>query len=142
MANETGMTLQVSPDLVRPVIEHKIHAAIIEALSQTGVNVILDQTIARVLAQKVNSEGKVDNYEHYNKTPYVEYVCGQMIRDAVRSALKSWIENNQPLIDKQVDAEFKKRSKFLAQQFAAGMLDCVKTSWGIKCDVTFQSQDK
>jgi hypothetical protein len=133
------MTLQVSPDLVRPVIEQKIQAAIVAALAEGKESAMLSAIVGRVLAQKVDSEGKVSRYDSYNDREYVRWLCETAIRDCARRAVQEWAESNKAKIEKQMQAELSRRSAGMAKVFMDGLLKSMQSSWTFKVDVGFES---
>jgi hypothetical protein len=134
------VNVQIGKDLIQPIIEAKIQAAIVDALS--GYEGLVSQAIARVMNQKVNHEGKRDQYDSYNKYPFIEVICQQRIQEAVRVSLDKWLASKQPQIEAAVEKEMSRRTGSLARDFVAGLQNSIKHSWTTKLDVKFLSQSE
>jgi len=133
------MTLQVSQDLVKPVIEAKIQAAIVAELMRQDQGGLMAAVVGNALTLKVNSEGKVDSYSGYNTGTYIEWLCREAVRKSARAAMETWLQKNGDTIQKHIEREFAKHSKTLAASFVEGLLGSIKSQWQLKVDVAFQS---
>lgn len=133
------MTLQVSPELVRPVIEAKIQAAIVAELTKGDESGLFAGIVGRVLSQKVDKEGKWDTYGYSGSQEYIAWLCQGAIQASARKAVKEWVERNQAKFEKQFQQELDKRSSGFAKVFADGLLKCVASNWNFTVDVGFVS---
>lgn len=112
MSNEV-VSLQVSQELVKPILEAKIAAAVCEAMQ--GQEAFLQAIVARVLNQKVNEEGKVDSYLRSDSPKYVQWLAEQAIKEATKKAVLEWIERDRPKIVKAVELALRKDTSKIAQ---------------------------
>lgn len=136
---ETGMTLNVSPELVRPVIEQKIQAAIVEELCKNGQDWMLADIVGRVLNQQVDSEGKASSYSRQGDVTFISWLCKKAIRECAHKAMVEWIEKNKDKFEKHMVAELNKRSAGMAKVFMEGLQKSIQSQWNFKVDVGFDS---
>lgn len=101
---------------------------------------LVAQIVAGALTRKVNSEGKVDNYQHHNTQPFLQFVTEDLIRKAALEALQQHVEAMKPDIVKAVAAELKKAAPAIAlalvEGFAANAKDRYGMQVGVKLEVT------
>lgn len=133
------VSVNIGKDLVQPIVEAKIQAAIVESLS--GFEGLVDRAVARMMTQKVGHDGKVSQYSSDNKYPFIEIVCQQRIQEAVRAALEVWLEKKEPQILAAVEKEMNRRTGSLAKEFVAGLQDSIKSTWSTKVNVSFARSD-
>lgn len=90
------MTLKVDPDLVKPVIEAQIEAAVIRELNR--VEDLIPRMVNAIIHQKVDSSGKRSDYTHNNRYDYLEVVTSKVVRDAVKQAIDEVVAEKYPQI--------------------------------------------
>lgn len=134
----SGMTLNVSPDLVKPVIEEKIQAAIVSELCKGDQNAIIGAAVASVLNQKVDSDGKPTTYS-YHTTSYIQWLANKAIRESAQKAIAEWIEKKRPEFEKHFQKELSKNAPAMTKAFVDGLMGSIKNSWSFKVDVAFDS---
>jgi len=140
MANEM-MSLQINEDMVKPILEKQIQAAVIANIGNPEK--LIEKVVAGALSQKVNREGNVDRYSSDNKYDYLEILTTQAIRTAAKEALKQWLADNQELLKAAVIKELNKpaRLKTIVGAFADAAEKSFKSDWRFDCGVTFRPQD-
>ncbi len=133
--------MNVSPELVRPVIEAKIQAAIVAELQKTSVDWVLGGLVSKALGQKVDQmNGQPSTYS--SAIPLLEWLCKDAVQKVARQAIAEWIEANRSIFQKHFEAEMKKNSKSMAKVFFDGVTESMKSTWQFKVDVGFQSPEK
>ena len=137
MEDKSQVNVSVSENLVKPIIEAKIEATIIEALG--GADKIIGPLVYETLMRKCNSEGKVENYGSYNKFTYLEVLCTEKLKAAAKVALEKFIADRMPTIENQIEFQLRKQSSAFAKIMVDGLKECMKTSWQLKCDVQFKT---
>lgn len=140
MSDDKNIALTISNDLVKPIIDAKIQAAIVGALGD-GADLIKG-AVAKALEYKVDRDGKISSYSGDNKYPYLEVIAERLIREATRKALEMWIAENQPKIEAELKKALAKSGSKLAAAFANGLLESVKSSCSHRVEVTFESPDR
>ena len=140
MSTNTGMTLNVSEDLVRPVIEQKIQSAIVAELTKSDNGAFINGIVGRILSQKVDSDGKPSNYSYDRERSYIEWLCTKAVRECAAKAIEEWLDGNKDKMRKHIQSELAKRSESMAQVFMEGLVGAVKSKWDFKVDVEFASK--
>jgi len=136
MGNEM-MSLQINQDMVKPILEKQIQAAIMANIGDPEQ--LIGKVVTVALSQKVNKEGRVDSYSSYNTYDYLEILTGQAIREAAKDALKEWLADNQELLKVAVTKELNKpaRLKSIVGAFADAAENSFNCDWRFNCDIKF-----
>jgi len=135
---EGDVSLKISPEVVKPIIEAKIESAIISALTD-GKAEMINGVVGRMLELKVNKDGKVGNYSSDNKYTFIEALCMKAIREAAQRAIVQWVEKNEPAIQSAIEQQFAKKRGGMAKAFIDGLTESIKSSWRFGVDVNFNT---
>ena len=138
MGNGSGMTLNVDENLVRPIVEAEIQAAIVRQL-ESSQNLI-PKLVQAALNQKVNYDGKRSGSDYENKYPYIEVLCNKAIQQAAEEGMKKYIEDSVLLIQVEVEKQIRAQTKNIAKTFVEGLASSIKSSWSFKVDVKLPDQ--
>lgn len=134
----SDVQISVSQDLVKPVIEAKIKAAILQALKGDDSDVI-SEIVGKIINMRVNEKGTISNYDSENKYSLVEQMMQCSIRECAREALKQMVEESKPKIIKELHSQLKKSGNKVVKAFVSGMFDCMKSDWQFGVKVNFQT---
>lgn len=135
---EDLVKLQVSDDLIRNIVGQQVTAAMLTAMG--GREEFMQKIVEAALTFKVDSNGNKSQYNDRNDTSWILFTVNKMIHEAARTALKAWVEQNQPAIQRAIHATMTKQSKEMAIAFAAGISKAIESSWQFKVDVMFNSK--
>lgn len=136
--NDQLVKLEVSDELIRGIVTKQVTAAMLTAMG--GREEFLEKIVTTVMTMKVNAEGKVDSYR--NDFQWLDVMVRKMIQEAAVTAIKAWITNNQPAIEKTVQKGFQGQTKQMATAFTAGLLKAIETKWQFQVNVTFNTTNK
>jgi hypothetical protein len=141
MSNEI-VSLNLDSNIVRPIIEKKIQAAIIKELG--GSDELVEKMVALSLSKKVNEDGNVGRYSSDNKFDFIEAICGKAIRDAANAAMKEWSVKNAEKVKNAVIKELAKpnRQRQMAKAFADTVENSIKCHWRMKCNISFAAEEE
>ena len=134
------VNVQISKELIKPVIEAKIQAAIISELRNID-DLIPKFVEAALVRYKVNEKGEQDKYSSYNKYSFIEAMCQRTIQQAAKDAFAEFIQERQP----QIKAEFmkilqtQKHQKAVVKAMVDGLVGCVEKSWRFVFDAKFET---
>jgi hypothetical protein len=126
------VNLSIGKEIVGPIVEKKIQAAITEHLGD--FDKILQGIIANVLNQKVDSQGKI-SWSSYDKMTWLEYVCNDLIRKSVQKGVENVLATKTKDIEKACEKAILSRKGDLARAFATAMAQGVKDSWHLHVTV-------
>jgi len=135
------VNLNISEDIVRPIIEKQIQAAVLANIGDPEETI--GKLVSLALKQKVNSEGYVSKYDCENRYDFLEVMTGAAIREAAKEALKKWLSDNAELMKKKVIEELNKpeRRESIVGAFADAVERSFKFQWNFGCNINFTKQD-
>lgn len=120
----SGVSLTVGEDLVTPVIEAKIQAAIVEALGGQGA--VIERLVAETLERKVPK----GDYG-YKQWTLLEKICHETLTKAVEAAVQEWAKSHVEKIKaeclKQITS--KKGMSSLVEQMLSGLANVASSHW-------------
>jgi hypothetical protein len=137
MGDGKDIALTISQDVVKPIVDAKIQAAIVAALGD-GTDLIR-AAVAKALEVRVDRDGNISRYDSDNKYPYMEAVCERLIRESTGKALAAWVEENKPKIEAELKKVLSKSGNKLAAALAAGLLESVKSDVKHTVNITFDT---
>lgn len=135
---EDLVKLQVSDDLIRNIVGQQVTAAMLTAMG--GREEFMQKIVEAALTFKVDSNGNKSNYSSQNDQSWLLFTVNKMVQQAAREALKAWVTNNQPQIEKAIKTTMDKHSKDMALAFSTGIMKSIEASWNFKVDVNFNSK--
>lgn len=133
------MKFEVDEKMVEPIIRDQIAAAVVSQLGNTDE--LVSRMVHLALSVKVNSDGKKDQYSHYNKFDFVEAVAGKAIREAATSAIQQIVEEQKPLIQSAIEDELRRAPKKTAKAILSAFLDGMQRDYRIKADFTITAPE-
>ena len=95
------LNIEVSQDLIRPIIETKIRLAIHEALGRDPQQLV-DAIVKQAMDCKVDEKGNVNSSSYCNKYNYLEAMVRIAIREEAKTALQEVIDEQRPAIREAV----------------------------------------
>lgn len=139
--NDNLVSMQVSPEIIKPIVEAKIKEAISSALG--GPDAIVKEVVDRVLTQKVNSSGGVSSYSSDNKYTWMDVVVTKQIEEAVKKQIEEQIQNANGLIQKEVEKylQSKKGSSEIASLLCASMAKSIGRLYTTTVKVQFKENE-
>lgn len=132
--NGSGMTVNVDENIIRPVVEAEIQAAIVRQLS--NAENLIPALVRAALNEKVDSQGKRSNSSYDAKYTYIEILCNNAVQEAARAGMENYIKENTPIIQAEVERQVKAQSKDIARIFVEGLVESIKSSWSFKVEVS------
>jgi hypothetical protein len=132
-----NVNIQLSKDLIAPIIENKVKMAIIEAMGD-GKTVITN-IVEAVLNLKVDEKGQRQSSDYYNKFTFIDIVLKQTIENACRDAIKEFINENSEKIKEETKRQLctKKGTGAFVDSFLKGMLKASESDYRFKAEFNF-----
>jgi len=127
------VSLNISNDMLSPVIEGHVKAMMTEALG--GKDAIIDKIISQVLKTRVGSDGKPSTYSN-NKT-YFEW----LLKDELTKSVKELISEEVRLKAGNIKTAIKKQMKSevgaskIADALINGLSDTLQNSWSSEFNI-------
>ena len=132
--------IQVGKDVIKPIIEAKVQAAIVEALGMEKN--LVERTVCAALEQKVDKDGKRSRYDSDNKYTMLEAMCNQYILKAARAALETLLQKQQGKIEEAIVRRMTRDKSKMVNAFADGMRKSLESSWRFGVTVKFDSNEE
>lgn len=133
--NESKVQVQITEDLIKPIIEAKVQAAVIEAIGSEKE--LVTKFISTALETRVAANGKVSSYDRENKYTVLEQMCLDNIRKAAKDAIKEWLESNQSQIKEALLKQLstKKMAGEFTKACLTGLLESMQSTWKFQLKV-------
>lgn len=136
------INLGIDPELVKPVLEKQIQAAIMGSLGD--INGLFDYAIKAALNQRVNEDGRVSNYSSENRYDFLEALSAKAVREAAKEAMKEYINENKAILKRKLKAEMKKKANQdkLVQAFVDAASESFNYSWTFNAKVELAKKEE
>ena len=132
---ENMINLGISPELVKPILEKQIKAAVTEMFG--GTDEIVNKVVTAMIHQKVNSNGNVSNNSYENKYDWFELVFSNQIREAVQNEIKEQMKSMAAPIRKALIKKLRSEqgANLVADALIRGMEGTFDKAWTSRIDV-------
>lgn len=130
----SGVNIGISEDLVLPIIEQRINAAVVAALGKEQD--LIENVVSAALSQKVSSSGRVSDYSGANRYTFLEAFCRNAIQEAARQAMQEWITENKPQLVAAMKKQITASPSKLVKAFTDGIADSAKSAWAFQVNVS------
>lgn len=133
-SKEDSVNVTIGKDLINPILETKVNAAIVEAMGDPAIFVA--KMVDVVFKQKVNSKGVRNLQSNYeNRYDLLDVLCQKTISAAVESALRKFMDENVKLVEDNIVQQLRKSPRKLAKQLVAGMCETTASQIRLKIDI-------
>jgi len=133
MANDVSLNL--SGEVVEPIVREKINAAVINALGDSDR--LIRAAVQFALDMKVDSSGKPSNYSH-SKT-FIAWFCEKALRETATAALQEFVDEQRPAITAEIKRQLSLSRNKVARAFVNGLADSLDSKYKLSVDVMFKS---
>jgi hypothetical protein len=134
-----NVNIQLSKDLIAPIIENKVKMAIIEAMGDGKA--LISSVVESVLSLKVDEKGQRQSSDYYNKYTFIDIVLKQGIENACRQAIKEYINENKDKIREETKRQLctKRGTGMFVESFLKGMLKATESDYRFTAEFGFQT---
>ena len=136
----SDLNIAISKELVEPVIREKISAAIVSQLGDAEE--VMRKAIEIALNEKVNVKGVKSNRSYDNQYPFMEVLASNAIRDAAREAVKDWVEEKRPMIEKAVRTRLNRSQAKIAKVLVDSFAEKATSEYALKLDMKIEKQSR
>jgi len=133
MTTGGGMTLNIDENLVKPVVEKEIEAAVIRELEKMPL--LLPQMVSHVLLMPVSDRGEPSNSSYDKHRTYMNWVFQKAIQEATKEAIVNWLKNNNDALEKEVDKQLRASSSKFAKSVIDAFVGLANNSWRFSVNV-------
>jgi hypothetical protein len=127
------VSLNVSPEIIKKIVEERIHAEIVKVLDgQTG---LVDAMVKKVLELRVDKYGKESNYSSDNKYSWLEAMMGNVVREAAQQAMQGWAVQNKANIEKAMIRELNKSTSLFVKTFTESVVKVAGDQYAFQINI-------
>ena len=134
---EEIVSMSVGKDVIKPIVEAKIQAALVDALGGNGL--LVENAVRAIINTKVDDKGSFTTSDYYGK-PLIEWLCQYLIKQAAEQAIRTHIEKQKDFLVREFERQFAKKSKTIAESMVAGILDSTKSTWSFNLGVSYKEK--
>lgn len=122
------LEFKISEGLIRPIIEAKIKAAVVEAMG--GHEKMVADMMVAYMSQKVDSEGK-EGRGYSSDKPRLDHLMHKMVEDALKKALTEYLQGKTDLLTKEFEKFFasKKGTSQIIMAMQEGFCKALADRW-------------
>lgn len=137
MAENNLMSLNLSADMIKPIIEKTIQANVLSALN--GWEGVVTDMVNTVLTTKVDENGKISSYSSENRYTWIEVNLNRRIKELVEGEVKKQIEESAEAIREAVRKQItsKAGSNAVAKAVVDGLIGSFEKSWNSTINISF-----
>lgn len=116
--NENQASVVIPKELLQPVIDAHVSAAIAKALA--GPDAIVKGIVERLCNQNVDCEGRPSSYHNDRKT-WLQWAVENMLKQAVQATIARELEGHKERIKEYLADELSKKKSPLVRSLVEGM---------------------
>lgn len=120
MAESPNPSLTIPKDLIDPIIQSHVAAAITEALGLKKQ--LLAEIAHRIINECVDSNGKPSTYSYDKGRRWIDWATQDAFRKALQAAIEEQVELHKETLKKALAAELKKVNSPLVKAMVEGMV--------------------
>ena len=134
-------TFKIPREVIQPIIEAKVSAALIEALGNQQW--LVQNCISNVLDQKVNDQGgKCEDYYKDRAPTFLQWSLTTCLKAQIKKVLQDEIVKHQELIAEGLRKELQKKNSPLVKQLIEGMTKSIISASTGQYTLTVNVTDK
>ena len=132
----SNVNITVDDDLVTPIVESKIAAAIVQELDKTPH--LIEKIVMAALNENVDpASGKVST--SYNSVSYIQWLASDAVRAAAKEAMHEYIVKKRTAIKKEMKKQLELHTDDFATLICRGLEESLKADWKLRCYVKFET---
>ncbi len=125
-----NVKLEVSNEIVRPIIEAKINSVLLDAFT-SNKEAVIKEIVERTLRVKVDETGNINKDRYYNQQEYFDWVVQKCIRDVALNAFNVWVEKHKPEIEKNIKKILDENKKGIIEAYLKKFTTNLNSNCGI-----------
>lgn len=133
------MKFEVDKSIVEPIVSAQVAAAVASQLGDPEK--LITGLVNAALTRKVNSHGKVSQYNSENKHAFLEVLAGQVIREAARQAIEKIVAEQRPLIQTAVEEHLRRQPKKTAAAIVSAFAEGAGNRYRTAVHFTFSETE-
>jgi ERCC4-related helicase len=136
---EAPVTLNVSKEIINPIVEQHIKSAVLEAFG--GSSEVINKVVTSIITQKCTNDGNISQYQSDNIYSWIDVVLTKNIQNMVREKIEAIIKDQSSKITEILIAKLKtqKGASMVAESLLSAFSDTLKKSWRSTINVELKS---
>lgn len=141
MAENNLMSLNLSADMIKPIVEKTIQANVLSALN--GWESLVTNIVNAILTTKVDSSGCISKYSYENKYNWLEINLNKCVQELVEDEIKKQINESAEAIRDAVRKQIasKAGSNAVAKAVVGGLIGSFEKSWTSRINISFEKEE-
>lgn len=120
MATQENPTFQIPRDVIEPILQAHVSAAIAQAFGSQSI--LIEKFINEVVNRRVKEDGSFPSYSSDKTVGWLDWAVANVIRTVIKAQLTEEIEKHQDEMKQIIVRELKKKNSPLIRQLAEGMV--------------------
>jgi len=131
-----SVSLQISKDIVNPIVQAKVKEAVLAALG--GTDELVKKVCDQIINQKVNDKGAVSSYSSDNKYNWIDIIVTEQLKAAVKDELQKQIIESTAQIKEAMISQIrtKKGASLVAKALLDGLNGSFASNWKSSINVS------
>lgn len=135
-----NMQFPIPNSVLEPYIKQAVSTAIAASLGDGAK--LVELAVQQALGQKVNAQGKIDQYSSYNTHQLVEVVASEKIREVARQTIHEMAEGMRPAIKDAVEKQIKSKHNAIAKCLVDGLIQSLTSKWSVNVSIAPPPADR
>jgi len=127
----SDVNLSISKEIIQPIIDAKVSAAVCEALS--GSKNIISDVVSKILTMKVDSSGKASSYS--SDIPFIQWLCNNAIHEAAKTAVKEYIGKSKEGLAIEIQKTLVKNQKIIALNLVNSFIENTQSDYRMNVNI-------
>lgn len=128
-----NMQFPIPNSVLEPYIKQAVSTAITASLGDGAK--LVELAVQQALTQKVNAQGRVDQYSSYNTHQFVEVVAAERIREITREVVADMAEGMRPAIKAAIEKQIKTKQTAIAKCLVDGLIESLAAKWSVNVSI-------
>lgn len=117
--------IELSKDLIEPIVRAQLQASIIAALGRTDQ--LVASVVQSVMNMQVDSDGKTSSYR--SDRTLITWMAEKAIKEAALEAIKEWFADNRDKLKVMLRKEIEKNAKGMAESLVLGVAKAMECKY-------------
>lgn len=135
-------TVQIPQDIIEPIIQARVQAAVIAALDEGGAQKLIERAVSAVLTEKVGIDGKKPSYASSSDVPWLNWLMQDCLKRTVRKIIEDEIPKHEEAIRAYLVKELQRKNSPLLKQFVEGLIGKLTDPYNFKYNLTVAISDR
>lgn len=136
--NLIGLNMNIDEEIIKKTINDAIKVALVSAIGNPEE--VIKKVVWAAMDKYVDRNGKERRKTDYDAIPYIEWLVGNVVNDAVRECIKELVEENREAFKASVK-KYLMRGDFrdkMAEKYIEAVLGAAKSDLKMPIEINFK----